>query len=65
MKQYQIPPFYFPTTVIFVDDSTVFLENLSFQLDPQLAFQLYESPINEEAGYVTGQVFAVDGGMAM
>lgn len=46
MKQYQIPPFYFPTTVIFVDDSRVFLENLSIQLDPNLAFQLYESPVN-------------------
>jgi len=44
MKQYQIPPFYFPTTVIFVDDSKDFLTNLSLQLDSNLAFQLFDSP---------------------
>lgn len=46
MSQYQIPPFYFPTTVIFVDDNTDFLANLSLQLDSNLAFQLYGSPVN-------------------
>jgi len=40
-----IQPFYFPTSVIFVDDNTDFLENLSLQLDPDLAFLLYGSPI--------------------
>lgn len=45
MKHCQIPPFYFPTTVIFVDDSTDFLRNLSLQLDSNLAFQLYDSPV--------------------
>lgn len=44
MNPYHIPPFYFPTTVVFVDDSTDFLENLSLQLAPDLAFQLYDSP---------------------
>ncbi|WNV04497.1 response regulator [Candidatus Methylospira mobilis] len=43
MSDYQILPFYFPTTVIFVDDSTDFLVNLSLQLSPELAFQLYDS----------------------
>lgn len=46
MSPYQIPPFYFPTTVMFVDDSIDFLANLSLQLDPGLAFQLYDSPVN-------------------
>jgi CheY-like chemotaxis protein len=44
MNQHKIPPFYFPTSVIFVDDSTDFLANLSLQLPPELAFQLYDSP---------------------
>lgn len=39
-----IPPFYFPTTVFFVDDNIGFLSNLSLQLAPGLAFQLYNSP---------------------
>jgi len=43
MSDYQILPFYFPTTVMFVDDSTDFLANLSLQLSPELAFQLYDS----------------------
>lgn len=45
MTNYQIPPFYYPTTVMFVDDSIDFLANLSLQLDSDLAFQLYDSPI--------------------
>lgn len=44
MNQFQIPPFYFPTTVVFVDDSIDFLSNLSLQLSPSLAFQLFDSP---------------------
>lgn len=39
-----IQPFYFPTSVVFIDDNTDFLENLSLQLDPDLAFLLYDSP---------------------
>jgi CheY-like chemotaxis protein len=39
-----IKPFYFPTTVTFVDDSPTFLANLCLQLDPQLAFRLFSSP---------------------
>jgi len=44
MNNKQIPPFYFPTTVIFVDDSIDFLANLSLKLNFNLAFQLYDSP---------------------
>jgi CheY-like chemotaxis protein len=44
MKQHTIQPFYFPTTVVFVDDSAPFLANLSLQLDPHLAFKLFHSP---------------------
>jgi CheY-like chemotaxis protein len=39
----QIHPIYFPTTTIFVDDSRPFLENLSLQLDPEVAFVLHHS----------------------
>ncbi len=39
-----ILPFYHPTSVVFVDDSTDFLLNLSLQLDSQLAFRLFSSP---------------------
>ncbi|KAA1003582.1 response regulator [Paraburkholderia panacisoli] len=39
-----IKPFYFPTTVTFVDDSATFLSNLCLQLEPQLAFRLFSSP---------------------
>lgn len=46
MKLNHIPPFYFPTMVMFVDDSTDFLFNLSLQLDAMLAFRLYNSPVD-------------------
>jgi len=46
MNRYLIPPFYFPTTVVFIDDSIDFLANLSLRLAPDLAFQLYDSPNN-------------------
>lgn len=46
MSSHPIPPFYFPTTVFFVDDNIGFLSNLSLQLAPGLAFQLYNSPGN-------------------
>ncbi len=44
MKQHSIQPFYFPTTVAFVDDSAPFLSNISLQVNSELAFQLYHSP---------------------
>lgn len=44
MNHFQIPPLYFPTTVVFVDDSMDFLSNLSLQLSPSLAFRLFDSP---------------------
>jgi CheY-like chemotaxis protein len=43
MKPHAIQPFYFPTTVVFVDDSAPFLANLSLQLNAQLAFKLFHS----------------------
>ena len=45
MSRYHIHPFYFPTTVVFVDDSASFLGNLSLQLDESLAYRLFESPL--------------------
>lgn len=44
--KYQLHPFYFPTMCFFVDDSIVFLENLALQLDKNLAFKLYSSPVD-------------------
>ena len=44
MTKHTIKPFYFPTTVTFVDDSSTFLSNLCLQLDPGLAFRLFSSP---------------------
>ena len=46
MNSHTILPFYFPTTVTFVDDSIDFLANLSLQLNPKLSFQLYDSATN-------------------
>lgn len=46
MRHKEIPPFYYPTTVAFVDDSRDFLANLSLQLDAGLAFRLYDSPVD-------------------
>ncbi len=45
MSRYHIHPFYFPTTVVFVDDSASFLANLSLQLEESLAYRLFESPL--------------------
>ncbi len=39
----QIHPIFFPTTTVFVDDSRPFLESLSLQLDPDVAFALHHS----------------------
>lgn len=44
MLRNAVPPFHFPSTVVFVDDSRDFLDNLSLQLTPDLAFRLYHSP---------------------
>lgn len=44
MKPYAIQPFFFPTTVAFVDDSASFLASLTLRLDSQLAFRLFDSP---------------------
>lgn len=44
MIDYQIHPVYFPTTTMFVDDSRPFLENLSLQLGPDVAYALFDSP---------------------
>ena len=43
MNRYEILPFYFPTTVVFVDDSASFLDNLILHLNPNLAFRLFDS----------------------
>lgn len=45
MQHKEIPPFYYPSTVVFVDDSRDFLTNLSLLLDAGLAFRLYDSPV--------------------
>lgn len=44
MTDSQIHPLYFPTTTMFVDDSRPFLENLSLQLGPDIAYALFDSP---------------------
>jgi CheY-like chemotaxis protein len=46
MKPYAIQPFYFPTTVAFIDDSRPFLSNLTLQLDSKLAFRMFHSPFS-------------------
>jgi CheY-like chemotaxis protein len=40
---FQLHAFYFPTTVVCVDDNLGFLANLGLQLDPQLAFCRFAS----------------------
>jgi CheY-like chemotaxis protein len=49
-----IRPFYFPTTVAIVDDSPDFLANLSLNLDPTLAFRLFDSPSKTLAAVNSG-----------
>lgn len=39
-----IPAYYFPTKIFLVDDNKDFLMNFSLQLDPTLAYSLFESP---------------------
>ncbi len=40
----EIFPYYFPTTVVFVDDNAGFLRGLELKLPQELAYVLYESP---------------------
>lgn len=44
MSLTSIPAYYFPTKVFLVDDNKDFLMNFSLQLDPTLAYSLFESP---------------------
>lgn len=44
MRHKEIPPFYYPSTVVFVDNNRDFLTNLSLMLDAGLSFRLYDSP---------------------
>lgn len=44
MRYSRVPVCYFPTTVVFVDDSKRFLSNLSFKLDEKLAYLFFEDP---------------------
>ena len=67
MKPCAIQPFYFPTSVVFVDDSRTFLSNLCLNLDPGLAYRQFESPfaalidVNEAstASPVIGELFSL------
>jgi CheY-like chemotaxis protein len=44
MKKLSIPMCYFPSTILFVDDSRDFLLNFVLQLDEGLAYRIFESP---------------------
>ncbi len=35
---------YHPTTAVFIDDSDTFLENMTFQLDPNIPYKTYQQP---------------------
>ena len=41
----EVQPYYHPTTTAIIDDSPDFLSNLSLNLDPSLAFRVFESPL--------------------
>tara|TARA_B100000614_G_scaffold247536_1_gene254564 strand:+ start:1498 stop:2547 length:1050 start_codon:yes stop_codon:yes gene_type:complete len=43
LSQYKVFPYFYPTTIFFVDDNSSFLENLSLQIDPGTAYQLFDS----------------------
>lgn len=65
MHKESIPPFYYPTTVVFVDDSKDFLSNFSMQFDPSMAYRLYTSPHDvlaffksEDSDEFTNQLFS-------
>ncbi len=44
MQNGNLPAYYYPTRVFFVDDNVNFLSNFSSQLHPNLAYELYNSP---------------------
>lgn len=44
MRHFSIPTCYFPSTVVFVDDSRDFLLNFVLQLDEALAYRVFDSP---------------------
>lgn len=44
MRRKQIPTCFFPSTVLFVDDSRDFLLNFTLQLDEDIAFKINNSP---------------------
>ncbi len=46
MKLSQIPTCYFPSTVLFIDDSRDFLLNFTLQLDENIAFKIVNSPFD-------------------
>lgn len=64
MSDYPIPPFYHPTMVFFVDDNADFLDNLSLQLDPGLAYRTFDRPedalalLNDEKAIPVGRFFS-------
>lgn len=41
-----IPPCYFPSTVMFIDDKRSFLYNLSLGLPKDIAYEMYNSPLH-------------------
>lgn len=45
MARDSVFPYFYPTTVVFVDDNTGFLKSLNLQLPADLAYRLYESPV--------------------
>ncbi len=46
MRNNQIPTCFFPSTVLFVDDSRDFLLNFTLQLDENIAFKINNSPFD-------------------
>ncbi|STX29882.1 Response regulator containing a CheY-like receiver domain and an HD-GYP domain [Legionella beliardensis] len=46
MQHSLIPACYFPSTVLFIDDSRNFLLNFVLQLDEWLAYRVFDSPFN-------------------
>lgn len=45
MEKQSILCIYHPTTAVFVDDSDTFLENMIFQLDPNVPYKAYQEPM--------------------
>lgn len=54
-----IPTCYFPTTVVFVDDSREFLLNVTLQLDEHLSYLAFDSPTHA-LEYIHKQRYALD-----